>query len=126
MYNIFNITNTAYMFAYSNMTSLNTNGWEYLKTNDCSSMFYNCYNLVDINCSNWKFINIDPLYLSFMFGYCNNLSDNSINSIIDMIINISFNFNNSFNIYSIFMGSNITNDRYQNRWTELDALNIKY
>lgn len=66
-----------------------------------------------------------------MFGYCNNLSTDSIQNIINMCLNsnittASYKNLNTSNYYSPFYRSNITNSKYTNRKTELSAAGWKY
>ena len=83
-------------------------------------VFQNCINLTSIN----QFNTPNLIAMPGAFAYCNNLSSSSIQNIINMCLNSSNitttykNLSNA-NSYSPFYRSNITNAKYQNRWSEL-------
>lgn len=121
-----NVVNMQGTFEYCNnlvnAPNLNTS-----KVVSMSSMFYNCYNLINVpqyNTSNIK-------YMSSMFYICNNLSDASIQNIINMCLNSNITNNwymnlNTQNSYGPLYGTNITNTKYQARWSELTAAGWNY
>ena len=114
----------------SNLTTLDVSNWN-TNIRSVYYMFSGCNNLVDINVSNWKIDFGNTYNLRCMFQYCNNLSDNSIDSIINMCLNIQNipntykNINNN-QYYSPFINTNISSTRYQNRWAELTAAGWNY
>ncbi len=91
------------------------------------NMFYSCYNLVTV-------YQLDTSKITGMFqtfAACNNLSDASIQNIINMLLNsnITSTYNKNImntNSSSPFIYSNIANTRYQNRWEELTAAGWTY
>ena len=148
-----NVTNIVYLFYFcgrletvpnlntskvTNMSSLFTGctnlvNAPYLdmsKTNSIIGMFSNCTNLVNVPQYNTS--NLQSLALMGTFTGCNNLSDASIQNIINMCLTASLVNNPTFknlNVscsYSPFNNTNIMNTRYQNRWAELDAAGWAY
>lgn len=92
-----------------------------------SSAFIYDYNLTSVSLLTSSAVNS----MSYAFGYCNNLSDASIQNIINICLNSNItsatykNLNNT-NMYGPFAWTNIANTRYQNRWTELTAAGWNY
>lgn len=94
-----------------------------------AQMFNGCVNLVNVPYYNLY----NARNIIKMFEKCNNLSDDSIQNIINMCLSTNRNRISSLmanlavnNMYSPFCNTNITNDRYQNRWAELTAAGWKY
>lgn len=93
-----------------------------------TNMFYNCTNLVDV--PEYDFSKVNSMRQ--MFAKCNNLSDASIQNIINSCLNVPSTFSSfekrlsPYDSDSIFYQSNITNDRYQNRWQELKDADWSY
>lgn len=93
-----------------------------------SLAFMNCVNLVDV--PEWQFNNLNgSLYRSFM--YCNKLSSNSIQNIINMCLNSNITSSSSKNLNtqnssSPFYYTNITSSKYSNRLSELTAAGWTY
>ena len=115
------MTNISYMFHNcDNLTIINVENWNTSNITNMYSAFGNCYNLTDINVDNWNMINTNTI--NYMFTRCNNLIDKSIDSIINMCLNCN-NVLKDLRPTSqgIFNSTNITNDKYQNRWEELTA-----
>ena len=95
----------------------------YLDTSNSTSlggMFYNCTNLVNV-----PEYNTAKATMEATFAHCNNLSDASIQNIINMCLNsnspsgtksLKPNYD-----WGPFAQTNIVNTCYQNRWAELDA-----
>ena len=105
-----------------NLTNIDVSNWNTSNVTNMEYMFYYCNNLITLNISNWNAANINNI--QSLFGRCNNLSNESI----DSIINFCLNCVNLTSIKSLkpidqgpFYGTNITNDKYQNRWEELTA-----
>ena len=116
------ITNMSYVFCGCD-NLVNAPNLDMSKTNTILNMFSKCTNLVNVPQYNTS--NLQSLAFMGTFEKCNNLSDASIQNIINMclmanLINSSTfkNLNVSCS-YSPFNNTNITNDRYQNRWQEL-------
>lgn len=92
-------------------------------------IFDGCINLIEVS-----FLNVSEITengLVYSFRNCNNLSNNSIQNIVNMclnsnITNTSFKNLRNTNYYSPFYETNIANTRYQNRWTELTAAGWTY
>lgn len=91
-------------------------------TSNCkqvSYMFNNCVNLVNVPQYNL----IKCTSVAVMVGKCNNLSDASIQNIINICLNsnIKAEYRNLqiSNSSSPFYNTNISNTKYENRWTEL-------
>lgn len=90
---------------------------------DCSYMFYDCPNIVDIDLSNFNFKDVS--YMNDMFNYCinlmnvkfsptnNNQNQQTPNFKIEKIVNISYMFNYCKKLQSIdlscFNTENVTN-----------------
>ena len=127
-WNTANIYDMSYLFYNCiNVTDLNISSWNTINVSNMYGVFANCFKLVDIDVSNWNTANLTGL--NFMFCRCNNLSDVSVDSIINMCINCSSSLvqkNLSPASSGIFNATNITNDRYQNRWEELTAAGWTY
>ena len=88
-------------------------------------IFANCTNLQNV--PEYEVSNLKSLERAF--ANCNKLSDASIQNIINMCLNsnISVYKNLMTNNYSSpFSETNITNTRYQNRWTELSEAGWTY
>lgn len=94
-------------------------------TTSLGGMFYNCTNLVNV-----PEYNTAKATMQATFAHCNNLSDASIQNIINMCLNSNSpegtkilrpNYD-----WGPFAQTNIVNTRYQNRWTELDAAGWTY
>ena len=92
-----------------------------------SVMFKECINLVNVSniTSTDNSILHATVNISQMFMNCNNLSDASIQNIINMFLHdfappqgIMRNLSNTY-MSSPFYKTNISNTRYQNRWEEL-------
>ena len=91
-----------------------------------SNMFSNCVRLRNV-----PEYNASKVYnMGMMFRYCNNLSNTSIQNIINMCLNsnspsgtksLKPNYD-----WGPFAQTNIVNTRYQNRWAELDAAGWSY
>ena len=98
------------------------------KVTTFSSMFEYCNNLVTLP----EFNSVNVTSFAHMCAYCNNLSNESIQNIINMCLNSNVNSyaktlkNDRYSGASPFYCTNITNDRYQNRWAELDAAGWTY
>lgn len=108
----------------SNLTSIPNANWI---IHNGYRTFFNCSNLVDIPYMTWN----NVTEFSYTFCYCNNLSDTSIQNIINSFLNGTYSTSvkknlNCTNQYSPFCHTNITNDRFQNRWAELDAAGWTY
>ena len=89
------------------------------------SMFDNCTSLQNV--PEYDVSNLQSLGRAF--GNCNRLSDASIQNIINMCLNGNLLTSKNLmpNVYSSpFSGTNITNTRYQNRWTELSEAGWTY
>lgn len=87
-----------------------------VSTSGMMQMFYGCYNLVTVYQLNTS--KITGMYQTFTS--CNNLSDASIQNIINMLLNsnITSTYNKNIintNSSSPFYLTNIANTRYQNR-----------
>ena len=109
------------------ITNLNLTNWNLHKVKSFVALFGYCQNLRNLDLSNWNTSNV--IDISYMFYECRNLSNESIDSIINMCLNAAnVTYKNLMinNQYSPFNATNITNDRYQNRWTELDAAGWTY
>ena len=127
-WNTSNFISTTSMFSHcESLTSIDVSNWSVSKVTSTSYMFADCYNIYNINISNWNVVNLKTM--DTMFAQCNNLSDESIDSIINMCLNAT---NLTYKNLSInngngpFYHTNITNDRYQNRWAELTAAGWVY
>ena len=133
----------------SNFSIFSNNSSQYRSLNN---MFMNCTNLVSLpilnvdtvtilymdnfasNCIN--LINVPEIigpHITIMnsaFSRCNNLSNNSIQNIINMCLNSNMSYYrknlNIMNSYSPFYNTNITSDRYSNRLTELTEAGWTY
>ena len=91
------------------------------------NMFCNCFNLCNLDLSGLQAENL--VNISSMFTECNNLSDASIDSIINLCVNaVNVGIKNLSveNTYSPFYNSNISNMRYENRWSELTEAGWTY
>lgn len=89
------------------------------------SMFDNCTNLQNVQ--EYDVSNLRSLERTF--ANCNKLSDSSIQNIINMCLNSNVSVYKNLmtsNYSSPFSGTNITNTRYQNRWTELSEAGWTY
>ena len=92
------------------------------------AMFSLCENLVTVPQFNTSKVNTA---LSSMFLGCNNLSNESIQNIINMCLNSAITdakYKNlsATNVYSPFNGTNITSNKYSNRLTELTSAGWVY
>ena len=90
-------------------------------------MFSNCKSLVDLRIDGGQ--NLQDA--RSMFAFCNNLSDDSIQNIINMFLNNNVMLSNrrnlaTLNTFSPFCYTNITSDRYSNRLDELTAAGWAY
>ena len=126
-WDVSNVNYMQFTFWYmSKLTSVNISGWNTGKIKNLS-LFSSCKALVNVDVSGINLTNITSI--TEMFASCNNLSNASIDSIINMCLNatnvIYKNLHNT-NQYSPFRYTNITNTRYQNRWAELDAAGWTY
>jgi len=107
-----------------NISSIQFSSW----LANADNMFYNCTNLVDV--PEYDFSKVNSMRQ--MFAKCNNLSDASIQNIINSCLNVPSTFKSfekrlsPYDSASIFYQSNITNDRYQNRWQELTDAGWSY
>lgn len=124
----FNFCNNINQLFYQCRNLKSLEGCETFNLGNCSNLvdvFYGCQDLQNINISNWYVLNI--IRVNNLFYNCKNLTNNSIDSIINMCLNLNSLDNNYKNIYnSIFVKCNITNDRFQNRWEELTAAGWTY
>ena len=92
-------------------------------------LYWGCINLVDIDVSNYKLSK--ALNIGTMFTCCNNLSNNSIQSIINMVLNatnVTIDNKNLDNtkVTSPFYCTPFDNSYYQDRWQELDDAGWSY
>lgn len=120
--NLANVTNFAYTF--------NSTGVSYVPTNmrNAENLYYAfayCNNLIAINKFNADFANMTSRYeLRRMFMYCNNLSDDMINTVIEAFLttNIAVLNLSTTNSYSPFYSTNIDSTRYS---AYLDRINAR-
>lgn len=147
-YNTSNVTNFGQTFinchSLKNVPNFDTSNAKYM-----SRMFANCWNLQEAPYLNtakvtsmanmFEITNLRniPQYdttnvtdMRCMFYYCNYLTDNAIQNIINMILNsnIPSSYKNlrTNNWNSPFMSTNITSSRYSNRLSELAAAGWVY
>ena len=91
-------------------------------------MFFKCRNLTTVPQLDTSNVNDT---MAYMFFACNNLSNESIQNIVNMCINATNipsrckNINNK-NSYSPLYSTKFDNSYYQNRWAELDAAGWTY
>lgn len=105
-----------------NLKTLNLSNWIATNMTNLWELCYNCPNLIDVDFTGWnegQFVG-----LARMFGQCNNLSNATIDKVINMALmsgSIPTSYRNLMpnNAYSPFYASNITNERYTARHTEL-------
>ena len=80
--------------------------------NDCSFMFYNCFNLTNINLSSFNTQNVTNM--SCMFAFCSNLTNINLSSFnTQNVTNMSYMFQGCSNLtnidLSLFNTQNVTN-----------------
>lgn len=118
-YNFINLINASHMFK-SCRNLINIPNYCLSNVTDAYRMFQSCSNLVDI--PDFYAPNIDNI--AEFVGYSSNLSDASVQNIINMCINSNITQSWQKTLLtntsqSPFYKTNITNDRYQNRWNDL-------
>lgn len=86
-WNVPNLKNVSYMFnALNKVTDIDTSNWTTGVMNNTIRTFYNCKNLMNIDVSSWNIAGTNYLSMANMFQSCPNLSSNSINSIVTMLV----------------------------------------
>lgn len=122
---------TSFYYTFYNMRNIRSIPNFYCpNVHTLTSAFRGCVNLVDV--PEWQFNNLnDSMALSSTFMFCNNLSINSIQNIINMCLNSNITSNryknlNTQNLYSPFYYTNITSSKYSNRLSELTAAGWTY
>lgn len=122
-----NITNM-FAYCYNLMNCSNCSTWDISNIKSTYNLFSSCYNLTNItSITSWNGANITNV--SGMFYRCNKLSNESIDSIVNFLLNcpnVIYKTLKINNAYSPFASTNIVNIRYQNRWTELTAAGWSY
>lgn len=114
-------------FKFGEFTDMNLSAWNTQNVTSMSNLFYSCENLLNIDVSNLNVVNL--LYIDGMFAYCNNLSNESIDSIINMCLNATNVVTKNLSIESSvspFTQTNITSDRYSSRLSDLDIFGWTY
>ncbi len=126
-FNTSNVTSVSGMF--SNCVKLvSVPNFDFRKATDFDC-FRGCRNLRDL-----PQFNLPNLYSNGLiqaFANCNNLSNASVQNIINICLNMTnvssgYMNLNTFNWNSPFCYTNIVNTRYQNRWAELNAKGWTY
>lgn len=118
-YNFINLINASHMFKSCN-SLINIPNYCLSNVNNVYRMFQSCTNLTDI--PDFYAPNINNI--AEFVGYSNNLSDASVQNIINICINSNITQSWQKTLLtntsqSPFYKTNITNDRYQNRWDDL-------
>lgn len=86
-WNVPNLKNVAYMFnALNKVTDIDTSNWTTGAMNNTMRTFYNCKNLMNIDVSSWNISGTTYTSMANMFQSCPNLSSDSINSIVTMLV----------------------------------------
>lgn len=114
-------------FKFGKFTDMNLNAWNTQNIISMTNMFYSCESLVNIDVSNVNVANLS--YIDGMFANCNNLSNESIDSIINMCLNATNVVTKNLSIensVSPFTQTNITSDRYSSRLSDLDMFGWTY
>ena len=122
------LNNSTSIKAFYNCQNLITVNNLQLLTNTVENIFLNCVNLKEVDISIPQ--NPSNIYLFSPFTFCNNLSNNSIQNIINICLNLKLskdlkNLSNT-NYYSPFNGTKFNNSYYQDRWTELTEAGWTY
>jgi len=125
-YNTSNVMNMTYMLEYHynlsttpNFNTANVVSMAYMFAEDIKLTSVVTYNTANVT------------NMCGMFIKCNNLSDASVQNIINMCLNSNVTNTtimnlNTANVYSIFRDSNITSERYSNRLEELTQAGWSY
>ena len=111
------------MEVYNNLSYLELNA----SITNIDSMFSGCVSLIAVP----QFNTNEVTSMSSMFADCNNLSNVSIQNIINMclnsnITNIQYKNLSNTNIYSPFYNTKFNNSYYQNRLIELTTAGLTY
>lgn len=130
----FNVTNSATrldslcIYCYNLLDASSCETWDVSNVTNTAKMFSLCYNLTNVPISNWspnKITNIGG-----MFEKCNSLTDTDVTNIINFVLNCTSvttkTLVNGNNAFSPFQSTNISNIRYENRWTELTEAGWTY
>lgn len=126
-----NVTNmrAAFYNCYKFTNVLPNLNLENIVNDGAYGLYWGCINLVDIDVSNYKLSK--ALNIGTMFTNCNNLSNNSIQSIINMVLNATNVTAENKNlditkVTSPFYCTPFDNSYYQDRWQELDDAGWSY
>lgn len=123
------LINNIFNFGYwVNFKEIRLTNWDLSNCTDLTDCFgaqNSDYSNVFIE--NWDISNVTAL--TSMFAYQNNLSDATIDSVINLCLNapaVIYRNLDATNEYSPFYKTNIVNTRYQNRWSDLTNAGWSY
>ena len=96
------MTNAAFMFAFSQMTSLDLSGWNTAKVTYMRNMFQSCSMLTTLDLSGWNTANVTDM--SWMFGNCIDLTTLDLSGWNTTNVNLMFNmFTSCVNLTTIYV-----------------------